>query len=47
MRPQYELADIIRQFLPSMDRKKIPIHHQRTLNALERCRTAALGGQDI
>ena len=44
MRPQYELADVIRQFLPSMDRKKLPIHHQRTLSALERCRTAALGG---
>jgi len=44
MRPKYEVADIIRKFLPQMDKTKLPVHHQRTLSALERCRTAALGG---
>lgn len=44
MRPTHEVADIIKKFLPQMDKTKMPIHHQRTLSALERCRTAALGG---
>lgn len=44
MRAKYELADVIREFLLKMDRKKLPVHHQRTLSALERCRTSALGG---
>jgi len=35
---------VIKQFLPQMDKTKMPTHHQRTLSALERCRTAALGG---
>ena len=47
MRPKYEVADIIKQFLPQMDKTKILIHHQRTLSALERCRTAALGGHTL
>lgn len=44
MRAKYELSDVIREFLPKMDKKKLLIHHQRTLSALLRCRTAALGG---
>lgn len=44
MRPPYEVADIIRQFLPQMNMTKLTAHQQRTLSALERCRTAALGG---
>ena len=44
MRPKYEVADIIRQFLPQMNKKKMRVHHKRTLSALEKCRTAALGG---
>ena len=44
MRPKYEVADIIKQFLPQMDKAKMPVHHRRTLSALEKCRTAALGG---
>jgi len=44
MRPKYEVADIIRRFLPQMDKQKMPVHHRRTLAAVEKCRTAALGG---
>ncbi len=44
MRPQYEMAEVIRQFLPQMDKRKMLVHHRKTLNALQRCRTAELGG---
>ena len=44
MRPKYEVAHIIQKFLPQLNKAKLPVHHQRTLAALERCRTAALGG---
>jgi hypothetical protein len=47
MSPQYEVADVIRQFLPplwGMDKTKMLVHHRKTLNALQQCRTAALGG---
>lgn len=44
MRGQYEVADVIRQFLPQMKQKKMLVHHRKTLNALQRCRTAELGG---
>ena len=44
MRPQYEVADVIHQFLPQMDKHKMLVHHRKTLNALQRCRTAELGG---
>ena len=44
MRPKHEVADIIKQFLPQMTIEKLTNHHKRTLSALERCRTAALGG---
>ena len=47
MRPQYEVADVIRQFFPpllAMNPKKMTVHHRKTLEALRRCRTAELGG---
>lgn len=43
MRAQYEVADVIRQFLPQMDQTKMLVHHRKTLNALLRCRTTELG----
>ncbi len=44
MRPKFEVADIINQFYDEDFRVRIPVHHQRTLNALRICRTAKLGG---
>ena len=44
MRPTYEVADVINAFYDEAFRRRIPLHHQRTLNALRACRTAALGG---
>ena len=44
MRGQDEVADVIRQFLPQMDPTKMLVHHRKTLSALQRCRTAELGG---
>lgn len=44
MSGQLEVADVIRRFLPRLDRTRLPAHHQRTLRALMQCRTAALGG---
>ena len=44
MRPQYEVADVIRSFLPQMDSTKMLGHHRKTLSAVQRCRTAELGG---
>lgn len=44
MRPPYEMADVIRQFLPQLDAKKMLVYHRQTLQDLERCRTSALGG---
>ncbi|MEM6699129.1 MAG: IS91 family transposase [Bacteroidota bacterium] len=41
---KYEVADVIRQFLPQMSRAQLPLHHLKTLSALKDCRTAALGG---
>lgn len=43
-RPTYELADVIDRHLPQLDSTRLPSHHKRTLSALSRCRTAALGG---
>ena len=44
-RPNHELADVIRlhgaQFIQQVNPLK---QHQRTLNAIVKCRTAALGG---
>ena len=44
MRATYEVADIINTFYDEAFGMRIPRHHQRTLNALQACRTAALGG---
>ena len=45
MRPQYEIADVIQQFLPSLMAKNTLLsHHQNTLELLRDCRTAAMGG---
>jgi hypothetical protein len=38
------VADVIRQFLPQVNKHKMLVHHRKTLSALERCRTAAMGG---
>ena len=44
-RPQYEVADIIRQDgLAFLHAHRQPAHHLRTLDALAKCRTSALGG---
>jgi len=43
MRLKYEVADVIKNALPKMNVDKMLFHHQRTLNALTICRTAALG----
>ena len=44
MQPKYEVADVINNFYDQAFRVRIPFHHQRTLEALQSCRTAALGG---
>lgn len=44
MHPKFEMTDVIAQFYDEGFRKRIPLHHQRTLGALQKCRTAALGG---
>jgi len=44
MRCDYEVADVIREFLPQMDKRKLLVHHLKTLSALQQCRTSALGG---
>ena len=43
-RPPFEVADVIHEFLPSFNQQRLPVHHRRTLKALQQCRTAALGG---
>ena len=44
MRPQFEIAQVIEQFLPQLPQAALPVHHQRTLKAIRDCRTAKLGG---
>jgi len=44
MRPKFELSQVIEQFLDQDLRKQLAVHHQHTLDAIRRCRTAALGG---
>ena len=45
MRPAFEMAQIIRDYGDDFVQKFQPLkHHQRVLNALKICRTAALGG---
>jgi len=44
-RPVYELAEIIQQYKTSFTAKHQPLkQHLSVLNALQKCRTAALGG---
>jgi hypothetical protein len=44
-RPVLEVADLFRQYGPAYrDRQPLPLHHQRVMQAIEVCRTAALGG---
>jgi hypothetical protein len=44
-RPACELADVLRRYGPAYRRAhRLPYSHHRVLNAIERCRTAALGG---
>lgn len=44
-RPRYDVADIFRQYGPAFRRThRLPLHHHQVMNAIERCRTAALGG---
>lgn len=44
-KPAHELADIIQQYKTSFTQKHQPLkQHLSVLNALEKCRTAALGG---
>jgi len=43
MRVKHEVADVIKKVLPKMDDHKLLWNHRRTLSAIERCRTAALG----
>ena len=45
MKPQFEMAQIIDAYGEKFVQNNHPLsHHQRTLNALKICRTAALGG---
>lgn len=41
--PKYELAEVIHRFKDKLS-GKLSAHQQRTLSAIERCRTSALGG---
>lgn len=43
MQPRWEVADVLRHTLVSTE-NGYGIHHQKTLRALQLCRTAALGG---
>lgn len=44
-RPAFELAGIIKQYGKQFEQQHQPLkYHRRVLNALEKCRTAALGG---
>ena len=42
-RTDFEVADIIKLYLPQMNQTKILSHHKRTLSAIARCPTAELG----
>ena len=44
--PKAEIATVIQNFLPELHQQKpLPNHHLRTLHALQRCRTEAMGGR--
>jgi len=45
VRPRYEVADVLRNYGDDYRaRHSLPIHVHRVLNAIQNCRTAALGG---
>jgi hypothetical protein len=44
MKTQFELAQVIEQFEHQLPLGRLTAHHRRTLSAIRRCRTAALGG---
>ncbi|MBK8348554.1 MAG: transposase zinc-binding domain-containing protein [Saprospiraceae bacterium] len=45
MRTQgYEVSDVITKFYGQIDETKTTAHQKRTLEAIAKCRTAALGG---
>lgn len=47
VRPRYEVADVLRKYGGDYrSRHPLPIHTHRVLNAIENCRTAALGGHE-
>jgi hypothetical protein len=44
-KPAYELADVVRRFGEEFEQRHHPLkQHRRVLNAIAKCRTAALGG---
>ena len=43
-RPEFEMADVIRQFLPQMKADKILNYQRYTLEKIQDCRTAVMGG---
>jgi len=43
-RPKFEMADVVRQFLPQMEADKILNYQQYVLEKIQDCRTAAMGG---
>src|SRR4028119_2447433 len=44
-RPQYEVAQVIRDYTDEFTAKHVPLkQHLSVLNAIQKCRTAALGG---
>jgi hypothetical protein len=46
-RPRYEVADIFRKYGDDYrSRHSLPLHVHRVLNAIQNCRTAALGGHE-
>ena len=42
MQPKYEVADVLRN--TDIEKLHLTVHHQKTLRAIQQCRTAALGG---
>ena len=43
-RPKFEMADVIRQFLPQIKEDKILNYQRYTLEKIRDCRTAVMGG---
>lgn len=44
MKPRFEVAHILERFWEKCDKTRFTAHQKKTLDALKRCRTAALGG---